>query len=73
MQKIQVGNDVEWKWGRGKGEGKVTQKFTSDVERKIKGKTVKRKADRNEPAFLVRTHRGSRVLKTQSELEKSHD
>jgi len=71
MQKIQVGSDVEWKWGRSKGEGKVTQKFTDDVERTIKGKAIKRKADKGEPAFLIRQEDGDRVLKSQSELKKT--
>jgi hypothetical protein len=73
MQKIQVGNDVEWKWGRSKAEGKVTQKFTQDVERQIKGKVIKRKADGKEPAFLIEQEDGDRVLKSQSELRRSHD
>ena len=72
MQKISVGNEVEWKWGKSKAEGKVAQKFTKDVERKIKGKTVKRKADDKEPAFLVKQEDGDRVLKSQSELKKTH-
>jgi len=73
MQKIQVGNEVEWKWGRSKAEGKVTQKFTEDVERRIKGKTIKRKADDTEPAFLIKQDDGDSVLKSQSEVKKTHD
>ena len=72
MQKIKVGNEVEWKWGKGTGEGKVAEKFTDDVERKIKGKTIKRKADAKEPAFLVKQDGGARVLKSQSELKKTN-
>jgi hypothetical protein len=72
MQKINVGNDVEWKWGRSKAEGKVAEKFTKDVERKIKGTTVKRKADKEEPAFLIKQEDGDRVLKSQSELKKTN-
>lgn len=73
MQKIEVGTDVEWRWGHSKAEGKVTEKFTGDVERKIKGKTIKRKADKQEPAFLIEQEDGDRVLKSQSELRRSHD
>jgi hypothetical protein len=73
MQKIQVGTDVEWTWGSSSAEGKVTQKFTEDVERKIKGKMIKRKADKKEPAFLIKQEDGDRVLKSQSELRRSHD
>jgi hypothetical protein len=72
MQKISVGNTVEWTWGRSKAEGKVAEKFTHDVERRIKGKTIKRKADAEEPVFLVRQEDGDRVLKSQSELRKAH-
>lgn len=72
MQTIRVGNEVEWKWGRSKAQGKVARKFTSDVERQIKGKTIKRKAGPDEPAFLIRQENGDRVLKSQSELSKRH-
>jgi hypothetical protein len=72
MKKIEVGNDVEWNWGGSKAEGKVAEKFTEDVERKIKGKTIKRHADDKEPAFLVKQENGNRVLKSQSELKKTH-
>jgi hypothetical protein len=73
MQKINVGNEVEWKWGKGTGEGKVAEKFTKDVERTIKGKSIKRKADAEKPAFLVKQDDGARVLKSQSELKKTDD
>ena len=71
MQKIQVGNDVEWKWGRGKGEGKVAESFTEDVERKIAGSVIKRKASEEEPAYLIEQEDGGKVLKSHSELEKA--
>lgn len=72
MQKIQVGNEVGWRWGSSKAEGKVAQKFTEDVKRRIKGKTIKRKADDKEPAFLIKQEDGDRVLKSQSEVKKTH-
>lgn len=72
MQKIQVGNEVEWRWGNSKAEGKVTERFTDDVKRRIKGKTIKRKADTKEPAFLIRQEDGDRVLKSQPEVKKTH-
>lgn len=69
MQKIKVGDKVEWTWGAGKAEGTAKERFTSDVERTIKGTKVKRKADKDEPAFLVKQEDGDRVLKSQSELK----
>jgi hypothetical protein len=63
MQKIEVGNEVAWAWGRSKA---------SDVGRKIKDRTIKRRADADEPAFLIRWEDGDRVLNSQSEPRKTH-
>lgn len=70
--KIKKGDEVFWKWGKGKAEGEVQQTFTHDVERKIKGKTIKRKADASEPAVLVKQQDGGKVLKSASEVRKNH-
>ncbi|KXG86190.1 DUF2945 domain-containing protein [Agrobacterium bohemicum] len=70
MTKFRKGTKVQWKWGSGTGEGKVTESFTQDVERKIEGSVIKRKASEDEPAYLVEQEDGGRVLKSQSELEK---
>lgn len=71
MAKIHKGDEVEWKWGKGEAEGKVQQTFDHDVERKIKGKTIKRKADEKEPAVLIKQDDGDRVLKSASEVHKT--
>lgn len=68
MQSYRIGSKVKWKWGKGTGEGKITKRFTEDVERKIEGATVKRKATQEEPAYLVKQDDGGRVLKSHSEL-----
>lgn len=70
MSNVHKGDEVSWKWGKGKAEGKVSQTFDHDVERKIKGKTVKRKADEKEPAVLIQQKGGDRVLKSASEVQK---
>ena len=67
---LNKGADVTWKWGKGEGEGKVAERFTHDVTRKIKGKEIKRKATPEEPAYLVSQEDGGRVLKSESELHK---
>lgn len=72
MQKIELGNEVAWTRGRSRAKGKVTRKFTSDVERKIKGKTIKCRADADVPAFLIRREDGDRALNSQSEPRKTH-
>lgn len=70
MQKFRAGTAVEWKWGRGKGTGKIKQSFTHDVERELKGSEIKRKASEDEPAYLIEQEDGGRVLKSHSELRK---
>lgn len=62
------GDAVEWKWGSGKGEGLVTTVHTADVEKTIKGNTVKRKASRAKPAVEALTDNGAKVLKSTSEV-----
>lgn len=64
------GTRVSWKWGAHRAEGKVAESFTEDVERTIKGETVKRKASKAEPAYLVEQEDGGRALKSHSELTK---
>ncbi|MGE6742778.1 DUF2945 domain-containing protein [Allorhizobium pseudoryzae] len=71
MSKINKGDDVAWSWGRGTAEGTVTDTFTEDVTRTIKGKKIKRKADEKEPAYLIKQEDGNRVLKSASEVHKS--
>ena len=71
MTKFAKGTKVRWKWGAHDAEGKVAESFTGDVTRTIKGEAVKRKASKDEPAYLVEQEDGGRVLKSHSELEKA--
>ncbi|WP_112408307.1 MULTISPECIES: DUF2945 domain-containing protein [unclassified Rhizobium] len=68
MAQFRKGTRVQWTWGSGTAEGKIAQSFTKDVERTIKGVTVKRTASRQEPAYLIEQVDGDRVLKSRSEL-----
>jgi hypothetical protein len=70
MTKYRKGTNVEWSWGKGTGSGKVAESFTEDVERKIEGSVIKRKASPEEPAYLVEQEDGGHVLKSHSELRK---
>ncbi|MFY9239455.1 MAG: DUF2945 domain-containing protein [Roseovarius sp.] len=67
---IAVGDKVKWNWGTGKGTGKVTERFTSNVTRTIKGTEVTRDGSPDDPAFMIEQEDGDRVLKSKSELEK---
>lgn len=68
---FRIGDKVSWKWGRGTAEGKITERFTDAVTRKIKGAEVTRNASADEPAFLIEQKDGDRVLKSASELDKA--
>jgi hypothetical protein len=69
-QTLKKGDAVEWKYGKGKGEGKVEQKFTDAVTKTIKGKEITRKATDEKPAFLVKQEDGAKALKSRTELKK---
>ncbi len=68
---IRVGSRVRWKWGSGHGEGKVVETFTDRVTRRIEGSEITRNATTGEPAHLIETDDGSRVLKSASEIERA--
>ena len=71
MKHYAVNTEVEWKWGSGSATGNIREKFTSDVERTIKGSTVKREASDSDPAYLIEQSDGTKVLKSHSEIVKS--
>lgn len=71
MKHYAVNTEVEWKWGNGSATGNIREKFTSDVERTIKGSTVKREASDRDPAYLTEQSDGTKVLKSHSEITKS--
>lgn len=68
--KYRKGSQVRWKWGQGYAEGKVSEVFTEETTRTIKGKKITRKASEDDPAYLVEQEDGGRALKSHSELEK---
>ncbi|MGY0312362.1 DUF2945 domain-containing protein [Alteromonas macleodii] len=71
MKHYAVNTEVEWEWGNGSATGNIREKFTNDVERMIKGSSVKREASDSDPAYLIEQDDGSKVLKSHSEITKS--
>ncbi|MEL7240067.1 MAG: DUF2945 domain-containing protein [Planctomycetota bacterium] len=65
------GDKVQWDWGNGTAKGEITEVFTEDVERTIKGNDVKRNASSDEPAYMIEQDDGDRVLKSHSEVKKA--
>jgi hypothetical protein len=71
MPGYKTGTKVKWNWGNGTGTGEITERFTDDVTRTIKGNKVTRNASSDEPAYLIEQHDGDRVLKSHSEVSKA--
>ncbi|MGJ8560859.1 MAG: DUF2945 domain-containing protein [Litorimonas sp.] len=70
MAGYNTGTDVKWSWGNGTGTGTITERFTDDVTRTIKGTEVTRNASNDAPAYLIEQEDGDRVLKSHSEVSK---
>lgn len=62
------GAKVHWNWGTGQGHGTVQERFERRVQRTIKGQRIVRRGTADNPAYLVETADGDRVLKRGSEL-----
>ena len=71
MSGYRKGTKVRWNWGTGTGEGKILEVINEDIERTISGSTIKRKASKDEPAYLIEQEDGGKVLKSRSELERT--
>ena len=56
-----INTEVEREWGNGSATGNIREKFTSNVERTLKGSSVKREASENDPAYLIEQDDGSKV------------
>ena len=69
MARHEIGETVEWDWGNGTGSGRIRERFTERVTRKIKGSEITRNATEEDPAFLIEQDDGDRVLKLASELK----
>nr|WP_111299003.1 DUF2945 domain-containing protein [Paracoccus saliphilus] len=68
---LRKGTKVTWKWSGSTASGVITDIFTDDVERTIKGSRIKRKASKGEPAYLICQDDGDAVLKSNSEVERA--
>ncbi|WP_353473644.1 DUF2945 domain-containing protein [Salipiger sp. H15] len=71
MSRFQVGETVRWNWGDGVATGRITERFDRKVSRRIKGHEITRNGSAAAPAFLIEQDDGGRVLKLESELEKT--
>lgn len=67
---IKEGTKVQWKWGNGTAEGKVTETFTESVTKTIKGSEVTRNGESGNKALYIEQEDGDKVLKLEDEVER---
>lgn len=67
---MQKGDQVKWSWGNGTASGKITERYTKKVTRKIKGNEVTRNGSHDDAAILIEQEDGDEVLKLESEVDK---
>jgi hypothetical protein len=67
--RFRKGQSIMWRWGTGKGHGKIVEAFERRVQRTIEGARISRNGSHENPAYLIETTDGKRVLKRGSELQ----
>lgn len=70
MATVKKGDEVKWKYGKGKAEGTVAEVHEETVERKVQGTKVKRKGSADEPALVIKLKDDKKVVKSASEVTK---
>ncbi|TIC82904.1 DUF2945 domain-containing protein [Nocardioides sp. GY 10127] len=68
---IRTGTQVSWAWGSGRATGTVEEVHRDTVRRTIKGEDITRHGSEDDPAYVIATDSGSRVLKLASEVERA--
>lgn len=66
-----IGDKVEWDWGNGTAQGKITKVYTQKTTRKINGSEVTREADSDCQAYYIEQKNDGAALKSHSEIRKS--
>ncbi len=67
---IREGSTVKWNWGNGEAQGEVVETFDHKVTRTIDGSEITRNGEPGNKALLIEQSGGSRVLKSESEVER---
>ena len=68
MESYSVGEKIVWKWMGRQIFGEVLEIHYGPIEKKIKGKLIKRNGSVEKPAYLVRSQSGNQALKLHTEL-----
>lgn len=67
---MKKGDKVHWNWGKSEAEGVIKEKSEKTITKKIKGTEVKRKASKEESAYVIEQQNGNEVLKSESEIKE---
>jgi len=67
---MKKGDKVHWNWGKSQAEGTIKEKSEKTITKKIKGTEVKRKASKEEPAYIIEQKNRTGVVKSESELQE---
>ncbi|MCP9201122.1 DUF2945 domain-containing protein [Gramella sp. GC03-9] len=70
---IREGSKVKWNWGNGTATGKVISTYTEKVTKTIDGNEVTREGEEGDKALYIEQEDGSKVLKSESEVEKVNE
>ena len=68
---MQKGDTVKWSWGKGTATGKIVDRFTEKVTRKLQGSEITRNGSHDDAALLIEQEDGDKVLKLESEVSKA--
>ncbi|CCH55466.1 hypothetical protein BN8_04725 [Fibrisoma limi BUZ 3] len=69
MATVKKGDEVEWKYGKGKASGTVAEVHKDDVTKKTQGSKTKRKGSEDEPALVIKQG-DKQIVKSASEVKK---
>jgi hypothetical protein len=65
---VETGDIVHWHWGQGVGSGRVVERHTCRISRRIDGSDIVRNGTADNPALVIAQEDGRHVLKLESEL-----
>ena len=66
---MKVGDQVGWKWASSIATGRVLEVRHERVEIESKGKQIVRNGSHDDPAVIIQSDNGSKVLKLAHELQ----
>ena len=69
---IRKGSRVKWHWGNGEANGEVINTYNKKITKTIDGSDITREGEEGNKALFIEQEDGSKVLKLESEVEKTN-